>query len=263
MPQPSFTIRARTADGWSVPVTVTRKRVRNLNLRVHADGSVTLSIPLRASADTAQEFLDRRADWIRERVERREARAAVPLVPPTGADAGTLPLWGELVDAAEVLGLKTGAGPSTFARFIEGTGDAAGDGNRRAATAAQALAELGPEELSARVGELYRREVARVLPDAVARIEAVMGVHTSRWSVRRMTSRWGSCTPKTGAIRISGALAAYPPACLDYVVAHELTHLLEPSHNARFHALLDRFYPRNREVAAILKHPAREACQAR
>ena len=85
-----------------------------------------------------------------------------------------------------------------------------------------------------------------------------MPVHATRWSVRRMRTRWGSCTPKTGAIRINSALAAYPPECLDYVVTHELMHLLEPSHNARFHVLLDRFYPRNRDVAGLLKRPARD-----
>ena len=60
------------ADGARIPVTVTRKRVRNLNLRVRGDGSVVMSIPVRTSADTAQEFLDRKAAWIAERVKRRQ-----------------------------------------------------------------------------------------------------------------------------------------------------------------------------------------------
>lgn len=68
-----------------------------------------------------------------------------------------------------------------------------------------------------------------------------------------MKTRWGSCTPKTGAIRINARLAAYPPECLEFVVAHELVHLLEPSHNARFHALLDEFCPGNRHPAKLLR----------
>ena len=68
-----------------------------------------------------------------------------------------------------------------------------------------------------------------------------------------MKTRWGSCTPKTGAIRINARLAAYPSECLEFVVAHELVHLLEPSHNARFHTLLDEFCPGNRHLAKLLR----------
>ena len=81
-----------------------------------------------------------------------------------------------------------------------------------------------------------------------------MGVAASRWQVRSMKTRWGSCTPKTAAIRINSQLAAYPIDCLNFVVAHELVHLMEPSHNARLHMLLDVYCPRNRELAAQLKH---------
>jgi predicted metal-dependent hydrolase len=58
-----------------------------------------------------------------------------------------------------------------------------------------------------------------------------------------MVSRWGSCNVKSGHITINIQLAAQPPDCLEYVVVHELCHLLEPSHNARFHALMTQFLP--------------------
>lgn len=86
-----------------------------------------------------------------------------------------------------------------------------------------------------------------------------MGVAVSRASVRSMKTRWGSCTPKTGAIRIARELAAYPVECLDMVVAHELVHLLEPSHNQRFHALLDTYCPDNRALSQRLKTARRRA----
>ena len=88
-----------------------------------------------------------------------------------------------------------------------------------------------------------------------------MGVAASSWSLRSMRTRWGSCTPATRAVRINTRLAAYPPACLEFVVAHELTHLMEPSHNARFHALLDAWCPANRELSALLRRPAREVAR--
>ena len=203
------TLEVRTPAG-TVPVTVVRKRVKNLNLRVHRDGTVSLSIPTRTPLAVAQDFLNRRAGWIAAHIERVHTHAAERTHAGATAD-GLVPLWGRLQPAPG-----------------------------------------GAEEIEA----LYRREVARALPSAIARGEARVGVHAAGWQIRRMTSRWGSCTPARRTIRINSALAAYPPECLDYVVIHELTHLLEPSHNARFHALLDRFCPRNREIARILKRPA-------
>lgn len=104
---------------------------------------------------------------------------------------------------------------------------------------------------------LYRDEMARRLPGVVSRMEAATGLRASAWQLRAMKSRWGSCTPGTARIRINVRLAAYPPECLDYVVAHELTHLAEPTHDARFHALLARAFPDERGARAILRQDAR------
>ena len=73
-----------------------------------------------------------------------------------------------------------------------------------------------------------------------------------------MVSRWGSCSPQTGRIRINTALVAYPARCLDYVIAHELTHLLEPSHGPRFHALLETTFPDEAAARAELRLPPGE-----
>lgn len=205
-----------TTSGASIPVVVTRKRVKNLNLRVKADGSVSLSIPATTSLRAAQAFLDRRAAWIAAHLEQVRARKQLRLE-DTGSHAGTVPLWGELIDASA---------------------------------------------LNTTLDDLYRRELARRLPDVVERVEERMGVHALSWQLRRMTSRWGSCTPARRSIRMNTMLAAYPPTCLEFVVTHELCHLIEPSHNARFHELLDRFCPRNRDIAAMLKRSAREVARS-
>ena len=110
--------------------------------------------------------------------------------------------------------------------------------------------------------ELWRAELERRLPGVVGRMEDATGAHASGWQLRAMSTRWGSCTPRTGRIRVNVRLAAYPPACLDYVVAHELTHLLEPSHGARFHALLARAYPDERSARALLRQDPRALAQS-
>lgn len=218
-------------DGLEIPVSVVRKRVKNLNLRVRADGTVTLSIPQHLPLARAREFLDRKGEWIAERVRRNIERRPSPDL--AGELPDRIPLWGKLVPRDSV---QANSGQAASDR------DASGQGAPGQTTIDQAALD-----------ELYRTEVLRALPDIVERMEARVGVHAARWSVRVMKTRWGSCTPKTGAIRINARLAAYPPECLEFVVAHELVHLLEPSHNARFHTLLDEFCPDNRGIARRLK----------
>lgn len=111
--------------------------------------------------------------------------------------------------------------------------------------------------------ELWRTELTARLPEVAARMEAALGVRAAGWQLRVMKTRWGSCTPRTGHIRVNVRLAAYPLTCLDYVVAHELCHLLEPSHDARFHELLARAFPEEAAARALLRRPAREACGRR
>lgn len=218
-------------DGLEIPVSVVRKRVKNLNLRVRADGTVTLSIPQHLPLARAQEFLERKGSWIAERVRRNIERRPSPDF--AGELPNRIPLWGKLVPRDSV---QANSGQAASDR------DGSGQGAPGQTTIDQAALD-----------ELYRTEVLRALPDVAERMEARIGVHATRWSVRVMKTRWGSCTPKTGAIRINARLAAYPPECLEFVVAHELVHLLEPSHNTRFHALLDEFCPGNRGIARRLK----------
>lgn len=233
-------------DGLEIPVSVVRKRVKNLNLRVRADGTVTLSIPQHLPLARAREFLDRKGDWIAERVRRNIERRPSPDL--AGELPDRIPLWGKLVprDSIHANSGQAVGGQGAGGRAIPGQAASGRDAGDQGAPGQTTIDQ-------AALDELYRTEVLRALPDMVERMEARIGVHATRWSVRVMKTRWGSCTPKTGAIRINARLAAYPPECLEFVVAHELVHLLEPSHNARFHALLDEFCPDNRHPAKLLR----------
>ena len=205
----SYTLYVRCGDERlsAVPVCVTRKRVRNLNLRVHGDGSIVASVPWHTSRERTQQFLDAHAAWIFSRVSNKAERQDVD------ADASPIyALWGRERRTAD------GHTPSA-------------------------------EELD----ELWRGEVERALPEVIDRMEPLVGAHATLWQLRAMSSRWGSCTPARGSIRINVRLAAYPPECLDYVVAHELAHLLEPSHNARFHAIVARAIPNERAIRVRLR----------
>jgi hypothetical protein len=70
-----------------------------------------------------------------------------------------------------------------------------------------------------------------------------MRVQVERFFVQRMKTKWGSCNHGAHSIRLNTELAKKPRECLEYIVVHEMTHVLEPTHNARFVALMDQFMP--------------------
>lgn len=287
-----FRLIAVARNGQRIPVEVQRKRVRNLNLRVRSDGTVALSIPMHTSQACAEAFVQERAEWIAERLRRQEQRRNIN---GPAAD-GMIPLWGKMVPVSSVLGdismatrdngeanrNSRGRGAGSLGAGRQNVQDRSPDDAKTAGTsrqrsdpsmqdarshssdgerAAGASRQPSAPDIETRVDALYKREVAARLREVAAPIEERMGVRASRWSVRHMRTRWGSCTPRTRAIRINAALAAYPPECLACVVTHELAHIVEPRHDAAFYALLERHFPQTREVAALLKHPAREVAE--
>ena len=89
----------------------------------------------------------------------------------------------------------------------------------------------------------YRQQLRAQLPALVAQWEPVVGVAVNEVRIKRMKTRWGSCNIKAKRIWLNLELAKKPAACLDYVLVHELVHLLERRHNRRFRELMDRFMP--------------------
>jgi len=94
----------------------------------------------------------------------------------------------------------------------------------------------------------YREQLRAALPELIAKWEPVMGVKVGRVFVQRMKTKWGSCNTASGAIRLNTDLAKKPPECLEYILAHEMTHLLEPTHNARFASMMELFIPQWRHI---------------
>ena len=88
-----------------------------------------------------------------------------------------------------------------------------------------------------------RRALAARVPFLLARWEPVIGVGISGFRVRHMRTRWGSCNTRTRRISLAAGLVRFPAECLEYVLVHELVHLLERGHNARFYGYLDHFLP--------------------
>jgi predicted metal-dependent hydrolase len=100
--------------------------------------------------------------------------------------------------------------------------------------------------------EWYRQELKEQIPSLIEKWQKIMNVSVVQWRVKRMKTRWGTCNARAQRIWINLEIAKKPVQCLDYIVAHEMTHLLERRHNANFIALMDRFLPSWKSVRQSL-----------
>jgi len=90
----------------------------------------------------------------------------------------------------------------------------------------------------------YRQILRAAVPPLIRAWEPQLSVSVNGFFVQQMKTKWGSCNPATRTIRLNTELATKPKECLEYIVVHEMVHLLEPTHNARFVAAMDRFMPK-------------------
>lgn len=111
--------------------------------------------------------------------------------------------------------------------------------------------EMG--QMSAEERKVAKEELGGYAQELIAHWESVMGVQSQSLVFRDMSSRWGSCNPKTGRICLNLQLIKFPPECLEYVIVHELAHLRERGHGPRFKALMDHVLPDWRERRALLR----------
>lgn len=234
-------------DGLSV--TLTRKRMRSIIIRVDPDGTVRVSAPyLTSDADVAG-FVRRRRAWI-------DARRTSVLENPGGHSltnrqgklltGDTLPLWGK------PLTLFFDSSPTPARVSCKRVGDHVRLHVPRKAGESDADHSLRAEKA---LRSWYARELGEILPEVAARCEARVGKHASGWSFRWMKSRWGSCKVSTAKVTLNSRLAQYPPECLEEVVTHELCHLWVPRHDRSFYSRMDKALPDWRTHDARLKRP--------
>lgn len=213
-----------TVDVDGLTVRVTRKNVKNVNFRIAADGTAHMSVPRHVSNARAREIALCHEQWFKAHVAKAmERRVVGPLAWTTGEE---LLVWGE---------------PRRL-RVLESNGAVGctlGEGELEIRVPFGATARGKEAFVDRWLAEELREHVKGML----ATCEDALGVRATSITLRRMKTRWGSCTCQTGRIRLNVALAECPPACAKTVLVHELCHLREPNHGRRFHALMDLHCP--------------------
>jgi predicted metal-dependent hydrolase len=218
-----------------IPVEVRRKRIKHLHLYVKPpDGHALVTAPLRMSEAEIERFVQTKAGWLQTHVARVQNRPAP--VKPEYADGETITVWGREYTIRLCRGGKSA---------VMLTGDDAVLTVRKDSTPAQR------EKL---LREWYRGLLIAETALRLPRWEAATGLRAACWQTKDMRTRWGTCNVKTGKLWLNVQLAKKPPECLDYIILHELAHLVERGHNKRFYALMDRFMPEWRQVKAGMKN---------
>lgn len=208
-----------------ITVNVRFKKIKNMYLRVKApDGRVEVSAPLQMGMSRIRAFTRAKLDWI----ELRQAKLKEHLQENEKhfIDGELHQIWGQSHRLQNVL--------SERHRFIELTGEV---------LQIHAPAKGDIDKKRSMLEKWYRQQVRVESLPLIAKWEARMGLHVNRIYVRRMKTLWGSCNIKRRSIRLNTELAKRNLASLEYLIVHEMTHLLEASHNERFYALMDSFLP--------------------
>lgn len=209
-----------------IVLEVVQKDIKNVHLSVYPpSGKVRISAPLRMNADTIRVYAISKLDWIRQ--QQKKLRAQERETPREYLDRESHYVWGKRYllqvveqDAAPAVDLKHN---KLLLRVRPGSGE---------------------QKKQAALEEWYRQQLKIAVPPLIAKWQPLMGVKVERFFVQRMKTKWGSSNPDSGNIRLNTELAKKPRECLEYIVVHEMAHLLEPTHNQRFVVLMDQFIPK-------------------
>lgn len=208
-----------------ITVDVVQKEIKNLHLSVYPPtGKVRISAPLRMDIETIRIFAISKLGWIRQ--QQNKLCSQVRETPREYLDRESHYVWGKRYLLKLI---EKDAAPEVKLAHKE------------------MLLQIRPDATEERKQEIldewYREQIKTNVTLLIAKWEPNLSVVVKGFFVQQMKTRWGSCNPKTGTIRLNTELAKKPKECLEYIVVHEMIHLLEPTHNVRFKALLDHYMP--------------------
>lgn len=215
-------------------IRVTKKDIKNVHLSVHPpDGRVTLVAPSSTRLDVARAYAISRLGWIRQQQERLKKQARE--TPRRFIERESHYLWGRrhlltvtYCDAKPSISLDH---KRITLRVRPGS-----DSRKRAEV----------------IHEWHKSLLHEVVPVLIRKWEPKLKVAVTGYFLQRMKTKWGSCNHRAGHIRLNTELVKKPKDLLEYVIVHEMVHLLEPTHSERFLTILQKHYPTWREARAEL-----------
>jgi predicted metal-dependent hydrolase len=217
-----------------IAVAVSRKDIRNIHLSVYPpDGAVRVTAPRAMSMDAIRAMVITRLPWIR--AQQRRFRSQEREAPREFLNRESHFVWGRRYLLRVV---EQDTPPSIELR------------------PRQLLMRIRPgtptEKREALLDAWYRGEIRAAAASCVGEWEPRLGVRVRKLFVQRMKTKWGACNHRARTIRLNTELARKPLECLEYIVVHEMVHILEPNHGPAFVAWMDRLLPHWRERRNLL-----------
>jgi predicted metal-dependent hydrolase len=218
----------------NISIELIRKSIKNIHLSVHPpEGRVTIAAPTHLRIDTIRVFAIAKIDWIRDQQKRlldQERESSREFL-----NRESHFVWGErylmkviLVDKSPSLEIK----------------------NKQLVFCVRS--DWGQVDKQSFLDSWYRELIKEATLDLLSKWEKKLDVKVSRLYVQRMKTKWGSCNSKAASIRLNSDLAKKPKECLEYIVVHELAHILESTHNQRFIKIMDQNMPKWRSHQQLL-----------
>ena len=216
-------------------VEVVRKPIKHLHLAVHPpDGRVRVSAPEYVSDETIRLAVINKLSWIRRQQQRFRAQPRQSRREMVSGESHYYQGRRYLLSVVEEK-----APPRV--RILN---------NRTLELKVRPGSDRAKRE--AVLYAWYRARLKEQIPPLIAKWEPIVGVEVADWGVKRMKTRWGSCNIEARRIWLNLELVKKPPLCLEYVLVHEMVHLLERHHNERFRTLMTQFMPNWRNHRDLL-----------
>lgn len=213
-----------------IEMQVERKKIKNMYIRITApDGAVKITVPKFISDEAIRSFILSRMDWIKQNKEKIAGKPRHERLHYISGENHYL--WG-IPYKLEVVYSNNKSNV-----FIE---------EDKIILQVQKNSTQAQREYI--MQEWYRKEIKKEIPRVLERCVSRVGKTPSEWRVKNMKTRWGTCNIQKRRIWLNLQLAKKPLECMEYVITHELVHLYEKNHNAKFRSYMDLFYPNWRNV---------------
>lgn len=239
-------IRTLTAGGREIRWTLTRKKVKNVNLRVRPDGIVRISANTRVSVKFIEDFILKNAEFIFSALDRFAVKSVSPALPKASGDfqsGDTVCYLGKNYTLRIAVDNRISYAEQENVSFL-------GD---------ELKVTVRYENRAGRLLEKFYAEETRKLFETLNRRTRLMflakgySVDGAELKIREMKSRWGSCHIADKKIVMNSRLALYPEVCAAYVFVHEYAHFIVPNHSADFYAVVGDVMPDYRVCMEMLK----------
>ena len=206
-----------------IDVDVVLKDIKNVHLSVYPpNGKVRIAAPERMKLETVRLYAISKLGWIKK--QQKQIQDQERETPREFLERESHYVWGKRY----LLQIKEQVGPTKIEL-------------KHRNLVMTVSPDVDRHQRQKMLDQWYREEVRAKANDFIHKWEPLIGVQVAKLYIQRMKTKWGSCNPVAHTIRLNAELAKKPLECLEYLVVHEMVHVLEPTHNANFQALLEHY----------------------